>query len=148
VRLYQSISAVYATVGLTEKAADVYKVSLEIEPDNPGTYMGMASIYAKSGQIEEAIKNYEKLFELKPDAGQIMKIYADLLRDNGKKREALEMYKRSLEFYPTFSPALFNAGILSAKFGDLDSARIYLQTLKSVDPPLAKTLDRFLRLKN
>jgi hypothetical protein len=60
----------------------------------------------------------------------------------------LAMYKRSLEQLPTNPPALFNAGILSAKLGDVSAARVYLETLKSVDAELAKKLERFLRLKN
>ncbi len=76
-----------------------------------------------------------------------MKIYADFLRDNGKRREALTMYKRSLEMLPNNAPTLFNAGILSAKLGDLTTARQYLETLKAADPPMAKILARFLKLQ-
>jgi tetratricopeptide (TPR) repeat protein len=92
------------------------------------------------------LKAYAKVLELKPDVPNVMKGYADLLRDTGKRREALEMYKRSLAMLPTNAPALFNAGVLSAKFGDFDAARQYLETLKSIDPQTAKTLLRFLKL--
>lgn len=147
IRFYQSIGTVYSTAGKYEKATEIYKKGLILDPNNPGPYLGMASLYAKAGKIDEAIKSYDKVLELKPDAAQTMKLYADLLRDNGKKSEALAMYKRSLEFLPTHSPSLFNAGILSAKLGDLDSAKVYLERLKSLDGELAKQLERFLRLK-
>ena len=107
----------------------------------------MAGIYQKRGQVDEASRAYAKVIELKPDSPNIMKGYADHLRNTGKRREALEMYKRSLAMLPTNSPALFNAGVLSAKLGDIDSARLYLETLKTVDPKSAATLSRFLRLK-
>lgn len=106
----------------------------------------MAGIYSKNGQIEEAIKAFDKVLELKPDSPNIMVMFANLLRDNGKRREALAMYQRSLEMLPLNAPALFNAGVLSAKFGDRDAAQQYLTTLKTVDPPLAKTLARCLKL--
>ena len=86
------------------------------------------------------------LNELKPDSPNVMKVYADMLRDSGKQCAALEMYKRSLAMLPTNAPALFNAGVLSAKLGDLNAARQYLETLKSIDPQLTKTLSRFLKL--
>jgi tetratricopeptide (TPR) repeat protein len=146
-RVYYTLGTIHATAGNYEKAAEAYRKSLEIEPNNPTAFLGFASIYAKKGNIEEAIKAYEKVLELKPDSPNIMKLYADLLRDNGRRREALTMYQRSLRMLPTNTPALFNAGILSAKLGDLNAARQYLETLKSVDALLAKMLARFLKLQ-
>ncbi|TGH32196.1 tetratricopeptide repeat protein, partial [Escherichia coli] len=87
----------------------------------PSAYLGLANFYAKSGRVEEAVRAYEKVFEIKPDSPNIMKLYADFLRDNGRRREALEMYKRSLSMIPTNAPAIFNAGILSAKLGDVNA---------------------------
>jgi Tfp pilus assembly protein PilF len=147
IRVYQSIGVVYSTAGKYNKAVEAYRKSLEIEPNNPGAYLGLAGYYAKNGQIEEAIKAYDKVLELKADVPNIMIIYANLLRNNGRRREALEMYKRSLAMLPTNSAALLSAGILSAKLGDLDSARQYLGALKAVDAKSARVLARFLNLK-
>lgn len=143
-RVYSMIGTLHSTTGDYPKAIEAYRKLLEFG-ENPAAYLGLADIYARSGQLDEAIKAYDKVFALKPDSPNIMKIYADFLRDNGKRREALAMYKRSLEMLPNNAPALFNAGVLSTKFGDLNSARIYLETLKIVDPPLAKTLARFMK---
>lgn len=147
VRAYSSIAAVYLTVADFDKAAEIYRKSLEVE-ENYGTYFGLASIYSKKGQVEEAIKAYKRVLELKPDVPNMIQIYANFLRDNNRKREALEMYKRSLSMLPLNAPVLFEAAVLSAKFGDKDTARQYLATLKSLDPQLARSLERFLRLKN
>lgn len=144
-RVYSLIGVLHSTTGNYAKAAEVYRKLLELG-ENPAAYLGLASIYAKNGQIDEAIKAYDKAFELKPDSPNFMKLYADLLRDNGKRREALAMYQRSLTMLPNNAPALFNAGVLSAKLGDLNAAEIYLNTLKASDPKLAKTLARFLKL--
>lgn len=145
-QVYRLIAVAYATAGNYEKSAEAERKSLEIE-QNPGAYLGLASYYAKSGQVEEAIKAYDKVLELKPDVPNIMKLYADFLRDNGRRREALEMYKRSLAMLPANAPALFNAGVLSARLGDLNAARQYLEILKSIDAQSAKLLARCLRLK-
>jgi Tfp pilus assembly protein PilF len=146
-RFYQALGTVYSTAGNYEKAAEVYRESLKINANDPAAHLGMATIYAKNGQVEEAIKAYDKVFEIKPDSPNIMKLYADFLRDNGKRCEALAMYKRSLTMLPNNSPALFNAGVLSAKLGDVDSAKQYLETLRTVDAKTAKILQRFLSLK-
>lgn len=144
--IYRSIAVAYSTAGNYEKSVEAERKSLEIE-QNPGAYLGLANYYASRGQVEEAIKAYDKVLELKPDVPNIMKLYADFLRDNGRRREALEMYKRSLAMLPANAPALFNAGVLSAKLGDLNAARQYLEILKSVDAQSAKTLARCLKLQ-
>jgi superkiller protein 3 len=146
VRVYELIATLRVETGNYEKAVEAYRKALELG-ESPAAYLGLGFVYEKKGQIEEAMRAYEKVFEIKPDTPNIMKIYADFLRNNGKRREALEMYKRSLAQLPTNAPAIFNAGILSAKLGDMTSARQYLETLKTVDPPMAKILARCLRLR-
>lgn len=147
VRIYQSIAVIYTTAGNDDRAAEIYRKSLEIE-GSYGSYFGLASILGKKGQVEEAIKTYNKAFELKSDVPNLLHLYGKFLQENGKRREALEVYKRSLALLPINPPVLFNAGILSARFGDKDSARQYLATLRSLDAELAKILERCLRLKN
>lgn len=147
VRSYHSVAVVYMTIADLEKAEELYRKSLEIE-ENYGTYFGLASIYAKKGQVEEAIKAYKRVLELKADVPNMIQTFGNFLRDNNRKREALEMYKRSLSLLPLNAPVLFDAAILSAKFGDKDAAVQYLATLKSLDPQMARQLERFLRLKN
>jgi tetratricopeptide (TPR) repeat protein len=145
-KVYELMASLRVDTGNYEKAAEAYRKSLELG-ESPAAYLGLGFVFEKNGQIEEAMKAYEKVFELKPDTPNIMKMYADFLRNNGKRREALEMYKRSLAQLPTNAPAIFNAGILSARLGDLTAARQYLETLKTIDPPTAKILARCLKLR-
>lgn len=144
IEIYQRIGVVYITARKYDKASEIFRKSLEVK-ENPGAYLNLADIYTKNGKINEAIAAYEKVLELKPDASGTMKFYADLLRDNGKYREALAMYKRSLAILPTNAPALYNAGLLSAEFDEIDIARQYLETLKSLDAELAKILERYIK---
>ncbi len=147
IEVYQTIGIVYSTARKYDKASEIFRKSMEIK-ENPGAYLNLAGIYTKEGKINEAIAAYDKVLELKSDVPNVMKIYADLLRDNGKYREALAMYKRSLAMLPTNAPALYNAGMLSVKFGEIGVARQYLETLKPIDGELAKTLERFIRFKD
>lgn len=145
-QVYRRLTIDFSEAGKFDKALETCQKALEIE-QNPASYLGLASMYTKLGKFEEAARSYQKVIEIKPDTPNVMKIYADLLRDNGKRREALEMYKRSLAILPLNPPALYNAGLLSAKLGDNDAALKYLETLKTVDKALAKQLERYLRLK-
>jgi tetratricopeptide (TPR) repeat protein len=146
VNAYIAIAVGYSTAGKPDKALDAYRRALAVKED-PAIYLGFAVIYARRGQAEQASLSYAKVLELKPDAPGIMKLFADHLRDNGKRREALDMYKRSLAIQPLNGPALLNAGVLSAKLGDLPSAQRYLADLRNVDPVLARQFERCLRLR-
>jgi tetratricopeptide (TPR) repeat protein len=128
-----------------DRALSILRKSFELG-ESPATYLNMAGILTKKGRADEASAAYAKVLELKPDAPQTMKLYADHLRDNGKRREALEMYRRSLAITPTFGPTLSSAAILSAKLGELDAAKTYLATLKTVDPEVAARVESILVL--
>jgi len=145
-QVYRRLTIAFSEAGEFDKALITCQKALEIE-QSPETYLGLAGMYAKLGKFEEASRAYQKVIELKPDTPNVMKIYADLLRNNGKRREALEMYKRSLAILPLNPPALYSAGLLSAKLGDSDAALKYLETLKTVDQASAKRLMRCLQLK-
>lgn len=142
----QAIAIAYIEAAQIEKALDLYLQQLRIR-EEPGTYLGLANIYQKRGRNEEAATAFAKVIELKPDSSGVMKMYADHLRNMGKRREALEMYKRSLSLVPTNAPALFQAGVLSLRFNDVDSARQYQETLKLVDPDLARRLATCIKYK-
>ena len=144
-REYVRISVAYTTAGDTDKALSILRKSLEVGQD-PATYLNLAGILSRKGRADEASAAYAKVIELKPDAAQTMKLYADHLRDNGKRREALEMYRRSLSMLPTSASTLSSAAILSAKLDDLDAAKTYLATLKTVDPELAAKVEGALVL--
>jgi len=146
IRPYVKIGVAYVTAGKTDKALDAFQRGLAVKED-PGIFMNLASLYTRLGDYEKASRAYDKTLEIKPDSPGIMFIYANMLRDSGKRREALDMYKRSLAIKAVNGPALFNAAVLSAKLGDMASAQQYLTGLKSIDPQLARKVERFFKLR-
>ena len=146
-RYYQHIGVTYSTANKFDKAIAMFKKALELK-DEGGSHMNLAAIYSKQGRIDEAIRAYEKVLELKPDAAQTMLLYAKVLFENGKLRKALSIYKRSLSMMPNQPIAIYQAGMLSARFGDTDNARQYLETLKSLDADDAKSLARYIRFRS
>jgi tetratricopeptide (TPR) repeat protein len=145
VKVYQWIAVAYSTAGENDKALAIYRKSFEVGEDF-GTYMGIAGILASRGQADEASAAYAKMLALKPDGPQSMLLYADHLRNIGRRREALEIYKRSLAISPTYGSTLASAAVLSAKLGEVDAAKTYIATLKTVDPQFAVRLERCLVL--
>lgn len=145
-KIGQEIAVAYLEAGEIDRALTLYLQQVKVR-EAPGTYLGLANIYQKRGQNEDAARSFAKVIELKPDSPGVMKIYADHLRNMGKRREALEMYKRSLSLAPNNAPALFQAGILSLRFNEIDAAKQYYETLKLADADLAKRLATCIRYK-
>jgi tetratricopeptide (TPR) repeat protein len=145
-RPYIKIALAYEAAGMADRALDAFQRGLVVREDF-GLFMNLASLYAKLGEYEKASRAYDKALELKPEASGIMFFYANMLRDHGKRQEALDMYKRSLALNAVNGPALFNAAVLSAKLGDMTSAQQYLTGLKSIDPQLARKVERYFTLR-
>lgn len=146
VKTFTFIAVAYSTAGKYDKALDAYKRALQIQEDG-AAYLGFASIYGRRGMVEEASQAYRKVLEIKPDAPDVMVLFANHLRNSGKRREALEMYKNSLALKPINAPALYGAGSLSARLGDIGAAQQYLSELRNIDPDMAARLTRCLKLR-
>jgi len=144
-QIYHYIGIIYTEGGDVLRSIEAYKKSLA-KKENLAAHLGLAGAYRKLGRIDEAIEEYKKVIAGKADTPDIMKGLADLLRESGRRREALEMYQRSLSLKPLNTAAIFQAGLLSVRLGELDLARNYLTTLKSLNPKLARTLERCIAL--
>jgi tetratricopeptide (TPR) repeat protein len=58
----------------TEKAIEVFKLNVIMNPEGWNTYDSLAEAYLKAGNKEEAIKNYKKSLELNPKNDNAIKI--------------------------------------------------------------------------
>lgn len=144
-KIYQYIGVAFTEGDMDDKALDAHRRSLA-KGEYEGAYLGIAGILSKRGEIEAAAAAYEKVIEIKPNVPNIMIIYANMLRDNGKRREALAIYQRSLALQPSNAIAIFNAGVLSLKLGQPESAKIYLESLRPLDSRMASQLERCIKL--
>lgn len=144
--IFVHIGVAYAEARNSAKAVQAYKKAIE-KGEYFGAYRNLAGELAKAGEAEAASAAYEKAIGLNAGSWGTMHFFANHLRDNGKRREALEMYKRSLALSPNNAAAIFEAGLLSLKLGDRETALVYLEQLKVLDPRSAATLARCLRSK-
>ncbi|HUF05422.1 MAG TPA: tetratricopeptide repeat protein [Aridibacter sp.] len=142
---YTQMGVVYFSNGDLKRAEASHRKALEIRED-AGAYLGLAHLYARTDQPDKAVEAYENVIRVKPDVPNIMISYGNYLLDIGRKREALDIFKRSLALQPLNTVALLNAGCLSARLGDTDSANGYLVTLRSLGSPDAKILERCIRV--
>ncbi|QQS43069.1 MAG: tetratricopeptide repeat protein [Acidobacteriota bacterium] len=142
---YVSMGVVYFSNGDIQKAEESHRKALSIKED-AGAYLGLAHFYERTDQPEKAIEAYENVIRVKPDVPNIMILYAKYLLDLGLRRQALDVFKRSLALQPHNAEALLHAGYLSARLGDIDGAKGYLETLRGLGSPKVNLLERCIRV--
>lgn len=61
-----------------EKAIEVFKVNVTMNPGGLNTYDSLGEAYLKAGNIDEAIKNYKKSLELNPKNDNAIKVLGQI----------------------------------------------------------------------
>ncbi len=85
----------YHVIGDVNKAIDLYKKSIEIEPTPKAlTFLGWA--YSMKGEFEKAIESCMKAIELDPDLGSPYNDIGTYLIEMGRFREAIPWLKKAL----------------------------------------------------
>lgn len=82
------------------KALDMVKKSLSIEPDNGAYHDTLGWIYYKKGDYKEARKHIERALEIADDddKGVIYDHYGDILGKLGRESEAADAYRKAVEY--------------------------------------------------
>src|ERR1700722_17908340 len=109
--LFLQIAESHLKANRAQKAVEVLRRLLDVEPENPRVQMRLAELYNVMGQKKEAAQTYYN--------------YAQRLHDRGELDEAQKLIERALEVDPTNSAAL----LLKAKIlalGQKDSQDIAL----------------------
>ncbi len=144
--VYHKISVAYSEAGQKDKALDAARRSLA-KRETADAHFALAGLLSERGDADAASAAFARVLELKPQAPEIMHMYGNHLRNNGKRREALEIYKRSLALVSNIAVVVYETGMLSMKLGERDAAFAYLGQLKTLDPELARKLERCLALR-
>ncbi|MCD6521955.1 tetratricopeptide repeat protein [Candidatus Calescamantes bacterium] len=88
--IYHNLGIVYAKMGKTEEAEEMFKTSLKYNPYLPSTYNNLGNLYFKKGKMKEAIKCYRKSLKLDPHNPVVLKNIARAylrLSETGKCKE-------------------------------------------------------------
>lgn len=77
-------------------AIDFFNKSIDLDPDNAGSYVQRASAYQMTDRVDEAIRDYEMALKLRPDYYLAMEYLASLYEIKKEYSKALEVYNRAL----------------------------------------------------
>jgi len=134
---YRNLGTMYYFLNQKDKQIEMYKKSLEIEPDYT-TYSNLAVIYFKEKKYKDAARMYEKVVELNNKDYKIWGfLAASYYRTPGEKEKSFEANKRALslaeqqlQINPKDPDLIVSTASYYAMLGELNKSRSMINELK------------------
>lgn len=82
------------------KAIADYNKAVELQPNDPYSYMRRAYAYEREKLYEKAIPDFSKMIELSPTNSHYYNARADAYAQNGQYREARDDFKQAIQLSP------------------------------------------------
>ena len=107
-----------------DQAVECEVKAIELDPDNMDLYLRLAAFYQKLKKFEDAQKCYEELLKQKPNNPQIHYLIGISHGNKGDYQKALDSIDQALGLKADFTEALIVKGVLLAKLGRADEAKL------------------------
>jgi len=130
---YRGNFALYGE-GDVEKAIQLFRQSLEIDPNFVLAHYDLAVAYRGLGEVEKAIAEYEKALKINPDFPEALSNLGGQYFRQGDIEKAVTYFKKAVKAYPNFIQALSNLGAALNKQGRAKEALPHIKQALSLDP--------------
>ena len=121
-------------LGEIEKAAELFRSVLDIEPNNLGALFGHAELDIVSGNIRNAARTYEDALRISPENSKAL-LSLVLVYDSLGDTDRAEYYaERSLELHSGSAPAHYITARHYWGKGDIKNAEYHANMALSIDP--------------
>jgi len=133
--------------GNVEVAIASLQHALKARPNNPEYLGNLAFAYHEKGELDAALRHYTKALRIAPDyANALYNQHALLLKAN--RSAAIENLKRLLRINPSDKDAHYMLGVLLEHSGNIDAAKVNLETLRNGSQLDRARLDAWEYLKS
>jgi serine/threonine-protein kinase len=137
---YRNLGTMYYFLGLKDKQIEMYKKSLEIEPDYT-TYSNLAVIYFKEKKYNDAARMYEKVVALNNKDYRIWGYLAasyywapgEREKSFEANKHALSLAEQQLKINPKDADLFVSTASYYAMLGDLNKSKSMLNELKFLE---------------
>ena len=129
--IYNDLGFVLERQGLPHEAADMYRKSLELEPESATAHYNLAAALARSGEFAEAEPHFRAALEQEPSS-QAYGGLAFVLVQQGQLEEAASTYRLLLDKQPSASAHKQLAEVLM-RLGRKDEANKELALARELD---------------
>ncbi len=123
--------------GLLDQAIEQYKISLSLNPINPGALNNLGNCFARKGMIDEAIAKYQAALLIKPSHVLSMLNLGIAYQKKGWLDKAIEEFLSAAKIEPDFADAYVDLGVAYEKKWGIDRAIEQYQVALSLDPDSA-----------
>ena len=122
----------YARVEQWQRAKNLNRRALELEPDQPQAQSNLAVAELRSHRLDQAMHWSKKAINALPNDPQVLNNHGTILQETGAFAEADALYKRVLQLNQAHPNALANRGCIAHQQGRLNDAKnLYKQHLHS-----------------
>lgn len=104
-------AAVYANMGLKDKAEDTYKRAATLRPQSWSGYYELGAFYYRQHRYTDAIAAFERVLDITPDNAMVQATLGGIMQLLRKDDEAEKHLLRSIELQPSYT-AYTNLGAL------------------------------------
>ncbi|MEP1470549.1 MAG: tetratricopeptide repeat protein [Halieaceae bacterium] len=135
--IYNDLGFVLERQGLPFEAVDMYRKSLELDPDSSAASFNLASSLARSGEFAEAEPHFRAVVEKDPGS-QAYTGLGIVLWQQGRQEEGIATMRSAVEADPQNATAHDQLGKMLLQTGEVDEARRELARAKSLNPDLGE----------
>ena len=129
---------IYAHLGETAKAAEIFRDAITRNPDNDQNYLSLALMDLRSNDLSAAQRTLSKAQARIPGSGKIFWGLGLVAVMTGNTEEAASRFERAIELLPEWAGSYSTLGVLYFQTGRIEKAREVLNRFKesSVGPSL------------
>jgi Flp pilus assembly protein TadD len=107
--------------GLSEDAAEMYRKSLELDPESPSAHYNLAASLVQSGEFAEAERHFRAALEKKPNTQTYTGLGIALWQQD-RQDEAIVSLRKAIDVDPQNAAAYDHLGTLLIQQGKLEEA--------------------------
>jgi len=134
----ENISGLLIELADNRKDKDLFKLILEINPNDADVHSNYASLLTEEGDKAGAKLHYEAALRINPNNAEAHYNYANLLDEEGDKAGVKLHYEAALRINPNYAKAHNNYANLLNEEGDKAGAKLHYEAALRINPNYAK----------
>ena len=121
---------VYAHLGNSEKALQIFQDAISRNPDNDQYYLSLGLIQLRDGDLASAQQTLQKGLARIPSSGKILWGLGLISALQGNTQEAAQQFERAVDLLPEWAGSYSTLGVFYYETGQIEKAREVLDRFK------------------
>ncbi len=117
-------AATFGIMNQYAKSTECDLKAIKLQPNNTEIRLSLAVSFQKLKKFEDAINCYEEVLKQKPDDAQIHYLIGIARGNEGDWKKAIDSFEQALKLDHCFTNALIAKGVVLAKLGRNDEAKL------------------------